>query len=154
MPALRRAACPLHRLPAPLLRRQPRFPQGRPLRGGGRPLSSSAAAAPRCELEYYSAWFCPFAHRATLALEHHAPSGVDYNWIEALGWSKKDEEELDENSGVRCGPPHQGACSSCSPGPRAVPSRCALHSRRHDTQPPPYSRANAASARPWHPHCP
>ena len=23
-------------------------------------------------LRYLSAWFCPFAHRATLALEHHA----------------------------------------------------------------------------------
>lgn len=68
-------------------------------------LSSGAAAASpsssssSVELDYYSAWFCPFAHRATLALEHHAPSGVRYNWIEALGWSKKDTEELDENSG-------------------------------------------------------
>jgi glutathione S-transferase len=50
-------------------------------------------------LDYYSARFCPYAHRATLALEHHAPSGVEYTWIEALGWSKKDEEEVDANSG-------------------------------------------------------
>jgi glutathione S-transferase len=34
----------------------------------------------------YSAWFCPFAHRATLALEHHA---VNYEWEEALGWEQR-----------------------------------------------------------------
>ena len=100
-------------------------------------------------LDYYTAWFCPFAHRATLALEHHSPyiaylrlrsmslhliwtrrrsQSHDrqtstasrranpakhththththtlcrgrYRWIEALGWSKKDEEEVDANSG-------------------------------------------------------
>ena len=143
MPALRRAARPLHRLPTPLLRRQPRIPH--PTRG--RPLSS-AAAAPRCELEYYSAWFCPFAHRATLALEHHAPSGVDYNWIEALGWSKKDEEELDENSGVRCGPPRQGTGPS-----RYALALCPAFSPPHHAAVT-YSRANVASTRPCHPHCP
>jgi glutathione S-transferase len=61
--------------------------------------SASAASSSVVPLDYYSAWFCPFAHRATLALEHHAPSGVEYTWIEALGWSKKDEEEVDANSG-------------------------------------------------------
>ena len=123
MPALRRAAPALRRLPAPLLRRHPRIPHPT---HRGRPLSSSAAAAPRCELEYYSAWFCPFAHRATLALEHHAPSGVDYNWIEALGWSKKDEEELDENSGVRGPPPRPAAAA------RPAPALCpALSPPRH-----------------------
>ena len=40
-------------------------------------------------LYYMSAWFCPFAHRATLALEHHGPEHVTYEWIEALGWEKR-----------------------------------------------------------------
>jgi len=35
------------------------------------------------KFRYLSAWFCPFAHRATLALEHHA-GRVDYEWVEAL----------------------------------------------------------------------
>jgi glutathione S-transferase len=39
-------------------------------------------------LYYLSAWFCPFAHRATLALEHHADH-LTYEWIEALGWEKR-----------------------------------------------------------------
>jgi len=39
-------------------------------------------------LTYYSAWFCPFAHRATLALEHHADV-VPYAWEEALGWERR-----------------------------------------------------------------
>ena len=43
----------------------------------------AAAAAGGAPLTYYSAWFCPFAHRATIALEHH---GIDYEWVEALGW--------------------------------------------------------------------
>lgn len=32
-------------------------------------------------LRYLSAWFCPYAHRATIALEHHA-GRVDYEWVE------------------------------------------------------------------------
>mmetsp|Transcript_3109 Transcript_3109/g.4149 ORF Transcript_3109/g.4149 Transcript_3109/m.4149 type:complete len:300 (+) Transcript_3109:69-968(+) len=40
---------------------------------------------------YLTAWFCPFAHRATLALEHHA-SGVDYEWVEALGWEQREDK--------------------------------------------------------------
>ena len=41
-------------------------------------------------LHYMSAWFCPFAHRATLALEHHAADGhITYDWIESLGWEKR-----------------------------------------------------------------
>ena len=39
-------------------------------------------------LTYYSAWFCPFAHRATIALEHHE-GAVPYQWEEALGWEKR-----------------------------------------------------------------
>ena len=39
-------------------------------------------------LYYMSAWFCPFAHRATLALEHHGDH-LTYEWIEALGWEKR-----------------------------------------------------------------
>ena len=41
---------------------------------------------------YLSAWFCPFAHRATLALEHHA-GRVEYEWVEALGWTRKETQE-------------------------------------------------------------
>jgi hypothetical protein len=36
------------------------------------------------KLTYFSAWFCPFAHRATLALEHHA-GAVPYEWEEVRG---------------------------------------------------------------------
>ena len=32
--------------------------------------TAKASALPK--FRYLSAWFCPFAHRATLALEHHA----------------------------------------------------------------------------------
>ncbi len=45
------------------------------------------------KFRYLSAWFCPFAHRATLALEHHSTS-IDYEWVEALGW----EQRADENN--------------------------------------------------------
>lgn len=57
--------------------------------------SSSGAAASGGRLTYYSAWFCPFAHRATIALEHH---GIPYDWVEALGWEKREatgEEDFD-----------------------------------------------------------
>lgn len=50
-----------------------------------RALSSPVAAPP---LKYFSAWFCPFAHRATIALEHHSDS-VKYEWEEALGWEQR-----------------------------------------------------------------
>jgi glutathione S-transferase len=40
---------------------------------------------------YLSAWFCPFAHRATLALEHHR-GRVEYEWVEALGWERRPDE--------------------------------------------------------------
>lgn len=47
-----------------------------------------STAAKKPHLVYMSAWFCPFAHRATLALEHHH-GHVTYDWIEALGWEKR-----------------------------------------------------------------
>ncbi|EJK52378.1 hypothetical protein THAOC_28353, partial [Thalassiosira oceanica] len=40
------------------------------------------------KFRYLSAWFCPYAHRATLALEHHA-GAIDYDWVEALGWEQR-----------------------------------------------------------------
>jgi glutathione S-transferase len=43
------------------------------------------------KFRYLSAWFCPYAHRATLALEHHAAT-VDYEWVEALGWNQQKDE--------------------------------------------------------------
>ncbi|KAJ1454896.1 glutathione S-transferase [Pelagophyceae sp. CCMP2097] len=52
-----------------------------------RRLTSAAAPPPRAALTYYSAWFCPFAHRATLALAHHGES-VPHKWVEALGWEQ------------------------------------------------------------------
>jgi len=55
--------------------------------------SSSAhvrAAIPK--FRYLSAWFCPFAHRATLALEHHSER-VEYEWVEALGWEQREDEK-------------------------------------------------------------
>lgn len=48
--------------------------------------TNGAALLPR--LRYLSAWFCPYAHRATLALEHHA-GRVEYEWVEALGWEQR-----------------------------------------------------------------
>jgi len=40
------------------------------------------------KFRYLSAWFCPFAHRATIALEHHE-SRIEYEWVEALGWEQR-----------------------------------------------------------------
>ena len=51
---------------------------------------ASVKAAPK--LRYLSAWFCPYAHRATIALEHHA-GRVDYEWVEALGWEQRKDEK-------------------------------------------------------------
>lgn len=56
--------------------------------------SSAAAAATKTALpkfRYLSAWFCPYAHRATIALEHHA-GRVDYEWVEALGWEQREDK--------------------------------------------------------------
>ena len=55
-------------------------------------LATTEAFGPLAEttkpLTYYSAWFCPFAHRATLTLEHHADV-VPYAWEEALCWEQR-----------------------------------------------------------------
>jgi len=48
--------------------------------------SSQLLSKPK--FRYLSAWFCPYAHRATLALEHHSDR-IDYEWIEALGWKQQ-----------------------------------------------------------------
>jgi glutathione S-transferase len=56
----------------------------------GAAAARAAAAAELPKFRYLSAWFCPFAHRATLALEHHRDR-VDYEWVEALGWFQGDD---------------------------------------------------------------
>jgi len=53
-----------------------------------RKLSTDVNTRPR--FRYLSAWFCPFAHRCHLSLEHHQ-SRVDYEWVEALGWEQRDD---------------------------------------------------------------
>jgi glutathione S-transferase len=55
-----------------------------------RALTTNAEKTKPC-FRYLSAWFCPFAHRATLALEHHS-SRVDYEWVEALGWEQREDK--------------------------------------------------------------
>jgi len=47
--------------------------------------ATAAATKVVPKFRYLSAWFCPFAHRATLALEHHA-GRVEYEWVE-VGFS-------------------------------------------------------------------
>lgn len=42
------------------------------------------------KFRYLSAWFCPYAHRATIALEYHK-AHIDYEWVEALGWYQKEK---------------------------------------------------------------
>ncbi|CAJ1928286.1 unnamed protein product [Cylindrotheca closterium] len=56
---------------------------------------AAAAVASKSSIpkfRYLSAWFCPFAHRATLALEHHQ-GRVEYEWVEALGWERRNDEK-------------------------------------------------------------
>eukprot|EP00873_Tetraselmis_striata_P005740 jgi/Tetstr1/426004/TSEL_016351.t1 len=50
--------------------------------------SNLAAAGAAQRLTYFSAWFCPFAHRATIALHHHAQH-LNWDWVESLGWEKR-----------------------------------------------------------------
>ena len=47
-------------------------------------MASVAAAAGR-PLRFLSAWFCPFAQRAQIALEQRR---VPYEFVEALGWNQ------------------------------------------------------------------
>jgi glutathione S-transferase len=42
-------------------------------------------------LRFLSAWFCPFAHRTHVALEHLS---LSYEWVEALGWYEEKGEFL------------------------------------------------------------
>lgn len=53
--------------------------------------TTTSSSLPKPAFRYLTAWFCPFAHRATLALEHHADK-VDYEWIEALGWEQRPDD--------------------------------------------------------------
>ncbi len=41
------------------------------------------------KLRFLTAWFCPFAHRAHIALEHLR---LRYEWVEALGWFQENGE--------------------------------------------------------------
>lgn len=43
--------------------------------------SALKAATGIPSFRYLSAWFCPYAHRATIALEHHKDR-VHYDWVE------------------------------------------------------------------------
>jgi glutathione S-transferase len=59
--------------------------------------AAAAAAAQLPKFRYLSAWFCPYAHRCTLALEHHA-ARIEYEWVEALGWYQKDNKNDDNKN--------------------------------------------------------
>lgn len=70
---------------------------GRLLRSHARALSLSAslAAAPsvkevgrKQKFKFLTAWFCPYAHRCALALEHHR-GFIDWESVEALGWESR-----------------------------------------------------------------
>jgi hypothetical protein len=45
-------------------------------------IGTSSKTVPK--LRFLSAWFCPYAHRATIALEHHA-GRIEYEWVEVRG---------------------------------------------------------------------
>jgi glutathione S-transferase len=63
-----------------------------------RVLSNPSSSLPK--FRYLSAWFCPYAHRATLALEHHF-GRVEYEWVEALGWyQQKDDASSSSTTGT------------------------------------------------------
>ena len=51
-------------------------------------VASTRRGPPAEPLKYFSAWFCPFAHRATIALEHHR-AAVPFEWEESLGWETR-----------------------------------------------------------------
>ena len=52
------------------------------------------------KFRYLSAWFCPFAHRATLALEHHK-GRVDYEWVE-VSFGLKMVTDVDVSLNTNC----------------------------------------------------
>ena len=52
------------------------------------------------KLTYYSAWFCPFAHRATLALSRHL-SFVQYEWVRIVRVGKTSENERRDTNETR-----------------------------------------------------
>uniref|UniRef100_A0A7S1ZVR8 GST N-terminal domain-containing protein n=1 Tax=Ditylum brightwellii TaxID=49249 RepID=A0A7S1ZVR8_9STRA len=52
--------------------------------------STSETSSSLPSFRYLSAWFCPYAHRATLALEHHS-TRISYEWVEALGWEQRQD---------------------------------------------------------------
>uniref|UniRef100_A0A7S3P3Y1 Glutathione transferase n=1 Tax=Amphora coffeiformis TaxID=265554 RepID=A0A7S3P3Y1_9STRA len=54
-------------------------------------MTSTVVSSLPTRFRYLSAWFCPFAHRATLALEHHR-GRVEYEWVEALGWEQRADQ--------------------------------------------------------------
>ena len=57
--------------------------------------SEAEAALNVPKVTYYSAWFCPFAHSATLALERHR-GFVSYERIESLRWKKRRSKTTEE----------------------------------------------------------
>eukprot|EP00804_Cyclotella_cryptica_P023459 CCRYP_012113-RA/>CCRYP_012113-RA protein AED:0.04 eAED:0.04 QI:5/0.9/1/1/0.4/0.27/11/4736/114 len=70
------------------------------------------------KLRFLSAWFCPYAHRATIALEHHA-GRVEYEWVE--GWEQRRDENNVTGSGkewwyhwVRSSTPFSFAPTACT----------------------------------------
>ena len=65
-----------------------------------------STAAKKPHLYYMSAWFCPFAHRATLALEHHGDH-VTYEWVEALGWEKRKATGASHDKGAPIDTSHE-----------------------------------------------
>ena len=69
---------------------------GSPTRSMSTSKTTAFPAVP--SLTYFSAWFCPFAHRCTLALEHHADF-VGYEWKESLGWEKRDNADGEVDNG-------------------------------------------------------
>jgi len=56
----------------------------------------STTPKPPRKFQYLTAWFCPYAHRCTLALEHHK-GFIEWDSVEALGWESKPSEVGEEH---------------------------------------------------------
>ena len=120
-----------------LIRRAPRAARGRGFRvHRAEPgfLATTEAFGPLAEtakpLTYYSAWFCPFAHRATLALEHHADV-VPYAWEEALGWEQRPSDAASLNPAATPSARRRRCDCICSTAPSLThDSRTSCHRRR------------------------